>query len=1752
MTHYALVIGNSTYDDPKISSLNSPLADISGLVEVLTNPKIGDFQPEHIVQLSNATYLDMRLAIIKFFEGKSGNDTVLCYFSGHGQKDEDGDLFLLTRDTESRTLSSKALEAAFLAKHFERCAAQRKILILDCCYSGAYLRGSKALLDQPIDTKQIFEGNGYGRFVLTSSDATKLSWDGEKYNGEVTPSVFTGALIKGLQSGDADTDGDGHIGLRELFNYIEKNLLPGTNIKPSFNSYKEEGDLVFARSIRGERHARLPDELQEQLISPNTDVREAAVRRLGQLLQSPRPKLVEQARERLRQLIDEDDSRRIEKLAQRLLDAASANNLANTLPERVSLLELLQCTDLAELEQLAAQQWARSREAQHADWLRVPLGKTAPDTQRILRLSAKYDGVHGLIAGSTGSGKSELLMSLVLGLAVQYDPTMLNIVLVDYKGGSVFHQFAHLPHCVDILTNLTTSNVTRLFAALQFEIQRRRALNVATGTNSIVEYRQQNLHNTHEPYPFLFIIIDEFAEMLADRAEYMVQLEAIARVGRAQGVSLILATQRPAGSLSEQLRANLKLRICLRVETSEDSREVLQKPDAVSLPPDIPGRAYLRTGSDELELLQTAYTDVIYTDPQLATVAPVIWPDREGSYELTQDVAPPELYKLIINSLQKLARKQQLPPQSAPWPTFLPTYLTLVETLLSANPGLPALTDRRYLPANELLRITLGEPPEPTLTLNPALHRWLQGKPGWVEPDPAQAEPWAEYWGQYALRPVVGLLDNPSAASQLPLVIDLPHGHTAIYGDAGWGKSTFLCSIALSLAASHSPNYAHLYLLDFGGRGLAALRDLPHVGALISPDEESFEERIGQLLHELDKVIRQRITLLSMAGQGDIYAYNQAHPNDPQPALVILLDHFAGFQAIFNERAAEPNDIMQRFIGLLRQARPYGVHMVVSATQAADLSNVLMSLFNQRFTLRLADSGAYQAIVGAAVDELGLVPGRGYTRVGEQLLAFQVALPLDLRGAGTTELADENREIELLAWAMDDYLEQSPRLYQRPLRIDRLPKFALLKQLLAREYGIDLTYTQLRELMQQRWIESRDAAKQGWLRALIGVVSGNRPRILQLEARADGVHGLIAGGTGSGKSELLITLITSLAINYAPDILNFVLIDYKGGGVFSPFEQLPHVVESITNVTKNTAKRTFIAIHAEMERRQRLNSDTHSKDIIDYRARGFHLTRAPYPHLFIIIDEFAEMISDNPELAEELDSITRLGRSLGVNLLLAAQRLVGISNQMRANSKLRICLRVEQIETSQELLRRPDAALLPNGMPGRGYLQVGNETTELIQVAYTGERFSEAPVNAYGEAPPFYEAVVQLAQELPSVRPSAPWPPALPAEFALDSPLPLNNQPATALSAALVAWRTTALERVWPGADWQQGELSATIGVIDEISQLRQRPLIFHFRQGHLGVFGTRKSGKTNLLQIILTDLAASYRPDEVQFLLLDLNGTSFAPFADFPHVLGMLHIDHHDFDNQIAHWFDHLTSLIEQRERLLHATGHNDLQSYNLVNPEASLPTIIVMIDDLSMLENGHANLFEARLPALAGRMKKLALHLIVAEADAKELPKRLLRLLKQRISFFHPDQAHYNVLFNNALPAINAPGYGYIATSKEAGQIQIAFAEGYGKIARLGSQMKTFWEEHFGLAQEGGFSAEDQFRKLETMQAIIIAAMREQFATSGTSPLAEHFVQLTPPQWYDTSALMAIIQRLAASDQLSISSETALLQYYRERYTT
>lgn len=1347
------------------------------------------------------------------------------------------------------------------------------------------------------------------------------------------------------------------------------------------------------------------------------------------------------------------------------LDALDARkSYGGSLVTTVPFMGMMGETTLEGLRESTLRAWERNRLGQSADWLKVKLGLMSGNKSRTLIFSAKKDGVHGMVAGSTGSGKSELLISMIAGLAVNYDPTTLNFVLVDYKGGGAFEDFRELPHCVDIITNLQGAGVVRMFTAINSELKRRQALNVESGTKDIVEYRRRGYHLTRAPYPFLFIIIDEFAEMIAESPEFKTELERITRVGRAQGVSLILAAQRPSG-VTDQMRSNIKFRICLRVEGADESREMLRRPDAAYLPSNIPGRGYLQIGNDNIESIQIAYTGDKYVDPARRQRLNVIWPGRPRRSPI-EDQDAPKVYQSIIAMLKKLAQTEATAEQKAPWPEYLPADLSLTGEI-----------KREKLARID--SITLGRELGSALSLNPAVNRWLNHE---KEPDD---EIWKGIsWDKYAMRPVVGLIDDPYEARRLPLVINMPRGHVVLFGASGWGKTNFLRTLIISLVATHAPHELSIFILDLGGRNLKPMSDFPHVGAVILPDEEGYEEQVQQLLRELSIVVEKRKKLLSDEGVDSIYRYNVLHPQSPMPAMLVAIDNFVEFRESFESRGGGEEGLLGEFISLARESRVYGIHFVITIDNVGALPNKLFNIFTERLTLKLPEAADYRTVTGTSVPELEDIPGRGYIKIGRRPLAFQIALPVDTRREDAGTPVSEGQEIRQLAASMKEEIDET-RTTQSILRVAPLPRTVSYRQMIARKDGIALT-DNFMEILQERtrecWSHSILADHADWPTVNLGMMTGNRPRILKLASDFDGVHGMIAGGTGSGKSELLMTMIVDLALNHDPSVLNFVLVDYKGGGAFKPFERLPHVVDIITNLQTGGVVRMFTAINAELKRRQKLNADTGTKDIIEYRRKGLHLDsqKGPYPHLVIIIDEYAEMISAMPEFKQELDSITRVGRASGVNLILAAQRPTGVTDQMRSNIKFRICLRVEGIDESREMLRRPDAALLPGNIPGRGYLQIGNEDIELIQVGFTGEKEPETkpaavlwperpPRPAYSvartEVPRLYDRVVSLTgallgeKEKPNALPRRPWPDFLPDYLTLqllqeveyldfEDRLKLRlgqagSEPLIPLNPSITDWQNG--EGSWPGIDWKKYALRPVIGLIDQPSNARRLPFVLNLAQFHVAVFGDSGWGKTTLLRTVLAALTSTHSPAELNVFVLDLGGRNFTVFAPLPHVADIIMPDDEEFEERVNRLVDRLSQEVDRRRLLFSAADSSNLYDYNAKNPNNIEPALLVMIDNFAGLNDPFEALIHNELIALAQNGRTYGLCFLVTANTPQTIPGKLYNLFGERLVMRMADSSQYSDIVGRGAVELDAiPGRGYVRVGRQPLEFQVAMPVG------------------------------------------------------------------------------------------------------------
>jgi S-DNA-T family DNA segregation ATPase FtsK/SpoIIIE len=569
--------------------------------------------------------------------------------------------------------------------------------------------------------------------------------------------------------------------------------------------------------------------------------------------------------------------------------------------------------------------------------------------------------------------------------------------------------------------------------------------------------------------------------------------------------------------VTDQMRANIKFRICLRVETPDDSREVLRRADAAFLPPGIPGRGYLQVGNENIEMIQTAYTGGDYKGPQEENVAPnVIWLDQPKKSAAKMASEPPKLYDVIVDMLANLAQ-QESHPQWRPWPEFLPNQ-TKEKTLSLETP-----LDTAYMHDAdiEVLRMYNKEDAA-TLTLNENATTFWNDSFSW---SPVE-------WGKNTMRPLIGIVDNPYQASQRPLSINFPNGHAVVFGASGRGKTTFLRTVITGLALTHSPEDLHIYVLDFGGRALSSLRDLPHVGAVITSEED---ERVQRMLRKINEIIDQRQVLFSEARTNSLDAYNQSNPTKKLPAVLVVIDNFAEFKEYYE-------GLLAPLISLVRESRAYGVHFLISADVPGALTGKLFNLISERFTLKLSDPSEYSDIVGRGVPaDLSPVPGRGYVRVGNTPLEFQTALSFK------PEEGDPDGLIKVGKMAMRmKELWKDQWKGERPSTIETLPLRITLESM----------------------IDQVELPAVRRVNALMGIDDRTLQHAL-IDIERQGPHMVVIGQPFSGKTTTLRTVILSVAYHYSPDEVMMLLVDFSRRlwkGSECSVADLPHVVGTITSI----------------------------------------------------------------------------------------------------------------------------------------------------------------------------------------------------------------------------------------------------------------------------------------------------------------------------------------------------------------------------------------------------------------------------------------------------------------------------------------------------------------------------------------------------------------------------------------------------------
>ncbi len=374
----ALVIGNSEYEDPTLSKLKTPEADVHALASALRDPSIGGF--DEVQELINQPEAVVSRAISTFFAQKKPDDLLMLYFSGHGVLDPQGRLFLAVKDTQRNLLNATAIPAGFITDDMDSCRSKRQLLILDCCHSGAFARGAKG--DAPAVTKTTFEGNGYGRVVLTASDSTQYALEGDQVIEQAAFSLFTHYLLEGLTTGKADSAQDGWITLDEWYDYAYERVVSDTpGQTPRKWVYNQQGELVIAKNPAPQtiEPKELPQELQDAVASRFVGVRVEALQELKRIVLGNNLAMHQAAYQALKQLAEQDDSRQVSSAATEILAeydqahpagvGAAPPAIESKPPEKSAAekaSEELERQDRQRKQQAALEEQARQRKEQEA------------------------------------------------------------------------------------------------------------------------------------------------------------------------------------------------------------------------------------------------------------------------------------------------------------------------------------------------------------------------------------------------------------------------------------------------------------------------------------------------------------------------------------------------------------------------------------------------------------------------------------------------------------------------------------------------------------------------------------------------------------------------------------------------------------------------------------------------------------------------------------------------------------------------------------------------------------------------------------------------------------------------------------------------------------------------------------------------------------------------------------------------------------------------------------------------------------------------------------------------------------------------------------------------------------------------------------------------------------------------------------------------------------------------------------------
>ena len=593
-------------------------------------------------------------------------------------------------------------------------------------------------------------------------------------------------------------------------------------------------------------------------------------------------------------------------------------------------LSFLQMYNVGKIEQLNIRnRWATS---DPMSTLRAPIGVHASGELFYLDLHEKFDGPHGLIAGSTGSGKSEFIITYILSMALNYDPKEVQFVLIDYKGGGLAGAFENrelgiaIPHLAGTITNLDTAEMNRTLVSIESELKRRQMqfnkVKEAIGESTMDIYKYQRLYREgliDEPVSHLFIISDEFAELKAQQPDFMAQLVSTARIGRSLGVHLILATQKPSGVVNDQIWSNSKFKVCLKVATRADSMEMLKRPEAASIKET--GRFYLQVGYDEyFDIGQSAWSGDRYVPVERIIKKlddSIVFVDNFGN-----------VIKRTTDTPKQDAVKEDLGDQL----TNIVRYLNKIATddgFVTKKLWLPSL--RKQINLSDLIK-KYNYKYSPSIDVNP----------------------------------IIGEYDAPAQQNQGLLALNLlKYGNVLVFGSAGSGKENLIATIIYDLCLKKTPEEINFYIGDFGAETLKIFGKIPHVGDAFVTEESQKLDNLIKLLHKELETRKKEY-----ADFGGNYVEYVRLSGKKNPVIVVALNNFENFL----ENYPRSSDI---FDNLFREGAKYGIIFIVTTTLINAIRPRIAQNFLNKICLKLPNPTDYRDVLGSP---RGMVPADNYGR----------------------------------------------------------------------------------------------------------------------------------------------------------------------------------------------------------------------------------------------------------------------------------------------------------------------------------------------------------------------------------------------------------------------------------------------------------------------------------------------------------------------------------------------------------------------------------------------------------------------------------------------------------------------------------------------------------------------------------------------------------------------------------------------------